>query len=874
VERSTRRGQPQTISAERLKQLLDHLRAAWQRADDVDLLNLLPPPGDPLRHAALTELIKADLQIRWQRKQGKPLESYVERIPELGDLTHLSPEMIYEEYRARLQHGQAPSLSSYRERFPKQYDELERLVHDQPTGGKLEETHVFNPVSVPKPALVPSFNSPLPGATPKSFEAVGGYKLLKRLGRGSFAEVWQGEGPGGFPVAIKRVLQPIEDEDAQRELQSLEQIKELRHLFLLQTHAYFLIENHLFVVMELADGTLRDRAKECRQQGKNSIPLDELFRYFTESAEALDYMHSKRLLHRDIKPQNILFTNGHAKVADFGLALLGGSKRALFSATGSGTPAYMAPEVWKGKVGPASDQYGLALTYAEQRLGRLPYKSTDIHSLMMDHMNSVPDLAGLPEAEQKVLTKALAKNPEERYESCKAFMESIEGSLAGQLQRSSLSMRAPGPDTVEMFNSSATGPGGRGSQDWRGDATALMTVQAQVRRALWLKVVPVVLVVAVLAGLGFVAWQRFRPFTITATPLVLAAGEAKELEFRLHRPSADRPTEVEFEEPLPSWCQVRGVKVREGQDRAAVTFMVAPGAPEGSIQLRVQARNGESTAKVVLDVAIGPPLYALPSTWEPASNAQLVEVDGKAYYNRIDVTKAKLRVPFLLIHQPKRDDEPAFYIMEDKVWVGLFRDFTVRDKENQQDWHDCWMRLKAKGRNEDDDWPVLGVRAEEADAFASWMGGRLPSQREWDMAAGRPSGRDPVGGPFDPTADLKKDLSINMNVPVKRGKLDKDKSPTGCRHMAGNGAEWTDDLDGQTPPLSYRQQRIKKELPPLPHLLLRGQPHSKEEPLLYKDIGNIERTLLAYPIDKDVPAHPEIGFRVVLDLPGPVRPRE
>src|SRR5262249_31162454 len=155
----------------------------------------------------------------------------------------------------------------------------------------------------------------------------------------------------------KRILRPMEDEEAQREMEALERMKEVRHPFLLQTHSCFLADNHLFVVMELADGTLRDRMKECQKTNKRLIPLAEVLRYFHESAEVLDYMHSQHVLHRDIKPQNILILRGHAKVADFGLALLQQSQRALLTATGCGTPAYMAPEVWRGKVGPQSDQY-------------------------------------------------------------------------------------------------------------------------------------------------------------------------------------------------------------------------------------------------------------------------------------------------------------------------------------------------------------------------------------------------------------------------------------------------------------------------------------------------------------------------------------
>src|SRR5262249_20866643 len=134
----------------------------------------------------------------------------------------------------------------------------------------------------------------------------GGYQLLKRLGRGTFGEVWQATAPGGIPVAIKVLLRPVDDELAQRELKSLELIKRLQHPYLLQTQAYFPFEERLLIVMELADGSLRDRHRQCLKEGQTSVPVQELVRYFLESAEALDYLHGARVLHRDIKPENIL----------------------------------------------------------------------------------------------------------------------------------------------------------------------------------------------------------------------------------------------------------------------------------------------------------------------------------------------------------------------------------------------------------------------------------------------------------------------------------------------------------------------------------------------------------------------------------------
>src|SRR5262249_16835301 len=151
----------------------------------------LPSPGTPLRAAVLHELIKTDMEVRCRRGLAFALEDYATRFPELGPAAALPARLIYEEYRVRTLFGDRPPLVGYRDRFPHRFDELRKLLAEQPLPAPTNPTspgtgQPARPASLPPAEVLPPSE---------------GYTLFERIGTGQYGEVFRARTPGGVDVA-------------------------------------------------------------------------------------------------------------------------------------------------------------------------------------------------------------------------------------------------------------------------------------------------------------------------------------------------------------------------------------------------------------------------------------------------------------------------------------------------------------------------------------------------------------------------------------------------------------------------------------------------------------------------------------------------
>jgi uncharacterized protein (TIGR02996 family) len=266
----------------------------------------------------------------------------------------------------------------------------------------------------------PATNGPFEAAPTVSCN---GYRLEELIVRG-YHQIWRAVAADGSPVAIKIVRRSDDHEERLREERDLRLRQQLNHPSLLKIIATWSDEERLYLVMELTEGSLRDRLRQRKAETSSGIPVEELLPIFRQAAEGLDYLHSQGVLHRDVKPDQLLLVGRNVRLAGFDLRHAG--QDGYISA---GTPAYMAPEVWRDATSKHSDQYSLACTYAEMRLGHRAFTGTDYASVMLDHLDNTPNLEPLPDEEKQVLHQALAKNAEARYSSCLAFVTALEEAL-------------------------------------------------------------------------------------------------------------------------------------------------------------------------------------------------------------------------------------------------------------------------------------------------------------------------------------------------------------------------------------------------------------------------------------------------------------
>src|SRR5579859_165313 len=281
-------------------------------------------------------------------------------------------------------------------------------------------------------------------------QQLGNYRLLCLLGRGGFSEVYLGQHIHLETQAAIKVLHTVlVDEDIERFRAEARMIARLQHPHIVRVLEFGIEGNVPFLVMDYAPGGTLRRGYPTG----NRLPLETARVYINQLASALQYAHDRKVIHRDVKPENMLLGSGRQLLlSDFGIALIAYSSRSPHTQNAAGTINYMAPEHIQGHPHFASDQYSLGIVIYEWLCGTRPFHGSFTELCTQHLIASPPPLhqwaPTLPPAVEQVVLTALAKDPARRFASIQAFAAAFE--QACQPQRPSASYAAVKPQPTSF----------------------------------------------------------------------------------------------------------------------------------------------------------------------------------------------------------------------------------------------------------------------------------------------------------------------------------------------------------------------------------------------------------------------------------------
>jgi serine/threonine protein kinase len=460
---------------DRVADAIDGLSDAWESflsagGDPPDLGRWLPSDDQDLRGLALPELVKVDLEYRWQcGNHPRKVEAYAEQFPELGQADSLPVELIHEELQVRMQAGDEVTEDEVYRRFPKQATVLCELMGGMAVAGTptctyfaetIRATHSNTDVKLLEPEL-PTFSSG---------DCIDDFELLTQLGKGAFAQVFLAR-----QVSMERLVALKISAHKGSEPQTLAQLDHANIVRVFDQRVASQPDARLLYMEVVPGGTLQEVVKRVREADKKertgrllldcvdmqlggsgvASPRNSANRHWlaeaawpmvvcqlgVQLAEGLAYAHNKGVMHRDIKPANVLLTpEGTPKLADFNVSYNGGRADENPEDTFGGSLVYMSPEqlqachpVLGGSphlVRGSSDVYSLGLMLWELLCGQRPFEDEPKDSngelariqRMIDqrHYANLGELCSqlprdCPESLRQVLVRCLQPRKEERF---------------------------------------------------------------------------------------------------------------------------------------------------------------------------------------------------------------------------------------------------------------------------------------------------------------------------------------------------------------------------------------------------------------------------------------------------------------------------
>ncbi len=662
---------------------------------------------------------------------------------------------------------------------------------------------------------------------------IGAYEILEKIGQGGMAEVYKGQHTAlRRLVAIKFLGRHIQTDAnmTQRFQREAQAIAALRHPNIVQVFDFGTYESGHYLVMEYVKG--HDLRQEmCARDAQNrTFSPEEIVNTLTQIGAALDYAHEEGVIHRDVKPGNILITEGgQAILGDFGLVMLRDRVSQATSGNTFGTPEYIAPEqaMDSRAAVPQSDIYALGGILYEMVTGRLPFEAETALSLALKHISEEPTpprdyRPDLPQEVEAVILRTLAKSPKDRYPTALALVDDLyrAWNLGDAMPPPSLANKTSGltpPPPATTPPPPTTSP--------PASPPAAETEEPEHKPRRRLKTILLALLLVVLGGLA--AWQlggenfplvaMFTPTetptptltpTPTTTPTLTPSPTATALAATGPTPEARAtatatPTPTPEPTPTPTPTLAPGATITRPADSMVIHFV-----PSGSFLMGSIDEDAPEDERPQHELVLSP--YWIDET----------EVTTEQYKQCVADGACEAPLTRVAYDNPNRNDHPITYIS----------------------------------------WEQAADYCHWAGQESGWGEGivQLPTEAQWEKAASwDPATQTKLTYPWGNEAN--NDLFHQGNTTAPVGSYPEGASPYGVLDMVGNVWEWIGDWYDED---YYAQE----EFPPDPsgpetglYKIMRGGGYSARADTTIREFGYPEST-------SSRPAKgPNLGFRCVVN---------
>ncbi len=557
----------------------------------------------------------------------------------------------------------------------------------------------------------------------------------------------------------------------------------LSHPNIVTIYRFFEHAERFFIAMEYVEGESLPDGSRVRTLAElirhGALPTTRLQALFSQVLDAVACAHEHGVLHRDLKPLNVLLTaKGAAKVADFGIAkVVGGGVSLTSSGASIGTPEYMSPEqVLDEELDRRSDIYSLGVMLYEMAVGALPFRATPKTPLRKQHLYSPPPAPrerapGLPAGLERIILKALEKKPQDRFRSCEEMSEAQEGALSD-------SKKVVVPLSVGMTRSEAELVARQSGCELR---TAGEDHSDSVPAGAVLRQTPEPGSLCPAAGTVEVVLSKGRREGSPGLRETIRDGSGSAVK----ADSQDRPWRFRWK-----WGR-----------RLAAGLLVGIGAPLLVLFVVARLQDRARAGRLSGDAAF-----------------RVVGTNDKGYEEILWLkdSSVMMKVPagtFTMgSNHGEPGEEPVHQVYLDEYYIDKYEvtnrqykrfcDATGRSYPSDPDFPGM-----SRYFTRHPDYPVVNVSWEDAKAYCGWAGKRLPTEAEWERAArgvyavkypwgnSEPNAGGSYRANYDPGSASYTEDGYARTAPV--GSFPAGASPYGCMDMAGNVWEWCSDWYGE-----------------------------------------------------------------------------